>query len=153
MTSAEQRQPKLNMNGGSFSERLVRFENELSGLLTALDSSRLNEHTRLALGAPWGLGDEAHFEEPAVFSLLAYGLPGITALESIASLAETDVTSAGVHPALRALATAALGLGEYAASSVWLAHRYPSLDDSAFELLEAAVRATCASGDARARAD
>jgi diguanylate cyclase (GGDEF)-like protein len=141
------RHPKLKLDG-AFSPRLVTFERELADVLTALDNARLHEHVNLAATAPHGFMDDSHFESPAVYSLLAYGVPGVLALESLHARSEKLTDTAGWKTA-PALAAVAMGRADIAEAHVWLAHRYPHLSDAAFEKMNERVRTTCGSAVAQ----
>ncbi len=145
------RESKLNMENGAFSPRLVRFERELSDLMTCLDETRVEEHLALATTAPSGLMDNFHFEDPAVYSLLAYGVQGVLALESLHARSDKTTDTAG-WLAPSALATVTVGRADVAEARVWLAHRYPHLSDAAFDRMNDRIRATCGSAIAQGAA-
>ena len=134
-----ERLDKLDMEG-HFPPSLQEFEKHLADLLSHLDPERVEEHVSLAVEAPTGIFDSEHFEQPAVFSLLAYGLPGIHGLKRLAlRLHQSD---AGSYWAPRALMAASLPAPKVAQQSLWLAHRYPHLAPVRFERLKSAVRRT-----------
>ncbi|WP_408891529.1 diguanylate cyclase [Myxococcus faecalis] len=145
------RDSKLNMENGAFSPHLVWFERELSDLITCLDEARLEAHVALATTAPGGVVDNFHFEDPSVYSLLAYGVQGVLALESLhARSAKRTDTASWLAPA--ALATVTMGRADVAEDRVWLAHRYPHLTDAAFDRMNDRIRTTCDSAIAQGAA-
>lgn len=129
--------PPLDFHSGAFSTRLEAFGTLLKELLTDLDLKRLEEHVGLAVVPPGGVGDAEHLGEPAVFSLLAYGVAGLQAISRLQ--AEGNSNSRWWAP--EALLCCALQRPEVAQSCVSLTTRY--LDQQAFRRLNERIAETC----------
>jgi hypothetical protein len=116
-----------------FDPKTRSFIEKLKDIITAFDVGLINEHKQLAEHAPSGFMDDMHLQVPCVYSLLAYGIPGVRSLFEIAS-----GNSSGAWDAQRALLLAALGKADVGLAQVELARTY--LDDHVQDRLELRIR-------------
>lgn len=118
------------------------YVEELKAVLEAQDFNLVDKHITLAMKAPRGIQDDFHLEEPATYTLLAYGSIG---LEALYKLSLSDPRASGRYDAPRALLTAALKTPHIAIQHMWLCHRY--IDDKSFENLVKKIEENCSSQD------
>lgn len=115
-------------------ERLIT----LADFFSALDPKRVEEHADYVSELPSGIGDAEHQAEPGIFSLIAYGEPGLHQLLHIALSSDTHRIGWWVPEALLSVC---LARPEIALRGVEYAQRY--ITRPAFEELCSAIRDTC----------
>src|SRR5690242_11510225 len=133
---------KINLDGFPPEERewVVEFQR----LLEALDPANLARHEAMIESVPHSATeDDIWLQEPCVYTLFGYGIPGVTAIHRMAM---SD--SRGMFDARRALVSVADADSRWALEVVGRTQRY--MDDAAHQRLLARVKATFADPNANA---
>lgn len=113
-----------------FDEKIKNYAFQLISILDDLSPERIHEHVELTKQAPDGLGDSEHFEQPSVYSLLAYGNKG---LDSLYTLSMSGYDS-GAWDAPVALLAVIFNRKDLIESNIYLSQRY--LSEETYEKLK-----------------